>query len=75
MGVSAEQRLSYQTCAASSNGLDGGFAPRQLRHSMPRGKIQFCIWLAKYKDLIHLQSLMNLLNEFERDKVRTTKIS
>jgi hypothetical protein len=47
MGVSAEQRLSYQTCAASSDGLDGGFAPRHLRHSMPRGKIQFCIWLTK----------------------------
>ena len=33
MDVSAKQRLCLETCVVNSNGLSGGFAPRQFNRS------------------------------------------
>ena len=43
MDVRAKQRLSYQRLSLNFMLTSGGFAPRHLNRSMPRGEIRLCL--------------------------------
>ncbi len=49
IGREGETATFIWRCPLNFSLREFGFAPRQFNRSMPRGKIQFCIWLTRIK--------------------------